>query len=448
MKSLTFYLLVGSLSIHYGSFTRAEEPVDANTRKSRVNPEIQARIDPNILSQAIRTDPPAEQITIDKSKLKILQSGQFQAVDLNGKKIQTRDTGSVLTAAAKAGDWVVFQPEKPKTMTMAPGIQWLPGVSVVADDLAKSFLTYVNFVTSPVVWNSDKNAYEIIALIGVAQDADETISGPLGQDARIKLSFDGIPAGPRELTINRLGLEGEKQVSFQFQKAFKEPSTLVVRSSIANEQIFTVPITPHVFLSAQHPSILGLGLSRTTVTVRPLDAMGRELKAFAGRDVDINVKGGVVLGDEELKFDENAKSAFQVASDTLGGITVIATTQSTEQFFSGSLTIETRLPWPQLLAAILGGLLGGGCRRFVKGARKQQTVRHLIEGTAVSIIAFVAGVLGVGWLNLPMVIVGTVGGAFLTGAISGFLGIIVLEQITAKVMPPTTPARPSSPTNN
>ena len=82
--------------------------------------------------------------------------------------------------------------------------------------------------------------------------------------------------------------------------------------------------------------------------------------------------------------------------------------------------------------ALLGGALGGFARQFVKGARRSSRRRRTLEGVVVGLVAFLAGVLGVGYFELPSGVVATEAGAFLTGAIAGFAGVSVLEFIAKR----------------
>jgi hypothetical protein len=68
----------------------------------------------------------------------------------------------------------------------------------------------------------------------------------------------------------------------------------------------------------------------------------------------------------------------------------------------------------------------------LKGSRQSSNGRRVIEGVVVSAIAFVAGVLGVGYFGLPSAVVATEAGAFLTGAFSGFVGVSVLDALSKK----------------
>jgi len=59
-------------------------------------------------------------------------------------------------------------------------------------------------------------------------------------------------------------------------------------------------------------------------------------------------------------------------------------------------------------------------------------LRRVFEGVIAGLVAFVAGVLGVGYLHLPPPIVATEAGAFLVSALAGFAGVSVLETLGAK----------------
>lgn len=86
-----------------------------------------------------------------------------------------------------------------------------------------------------------------------------------------------------------------------------------------------------------------------------------------------------------------------------------------------------------MLAALIGGALGGYSRRFSKQATSASSGARIAEGLAVAVIAYVAGVLGVGYLALPVFVVSTEAGAFLTGALTGFVGVTVIEALSKRL---------------
>jgi UDP-N-acetyl-D-mannosaminuronate dehydrogenase len=53
----------------------------------------------------------------------------------------------------------------------------------------------------------------------------------------------------------------------------------------------------------------------------------------------------------------------------------------------------------------------------------------VLEGTVVGLVAFVAAVLGVGYLHLPAAIAATEAGAFLTSVLCGFVGVAVFTAL-------------------
>ena len=97
---------------------------------------------------------------------------------------------------------------------------------------------------------------------------------------------------------------------------------------------------------------------------------------------------------------------------------------------TATAVVRQHFPYGPLVAALLGGLLGGFARRWVKGARRDANARHLAEGAVVALVAFIAAVLGVGYLDLPQAIAATEAGAFLTGALCGFAGVVVLSKLS------------------
>jgi uncharacterized membrane protein len=101
---------------------------------------------------------------------------------------------------------------------------------------------------------------------------------------------------------------------------------------------------------------------------------------------------------------------------------------------TGITELNQRFPVGPLVATLVGGALGGLARRWVKGkARKRTPLRYMLEGIVVGLVAFVAAVLGVGYLNLPAAIAATEAGAFLTSVLCGFVGVAVLTSLTDRM---------------
>jgi hypothetical protein len=194
-------------------------------------------------------------------------------------------------------------------------------------------------------------------------------------------------------------------------------------------------VLPRVDVQPRRSPILGLGLEETVVSLECVQPYGGLLQLDAPVPVEITSFGGREADADQLVLSSAAPNArFRFRSVGLGQAQIVATARTVRQEIVGSVTIEQALPWAQFLAALLGGALGGFSRRFLKGVRARAVGRRVLEGTIVGLVAFVAGVLGVGYLSLPSAIVATVAGAFLTGVIAGFAGVTVLERLSKKTV--------------
>jgi hypothetical protein len=139
---------------------------------------------------------------------------------------------------------------------------------------------------------------------------------------------------------------------------------------------------------------------------------GERLPAAADLVVGIEVSGRVIPDPRQPAFNAGtADTMVRLRSAGLGAVTV----RGTADGVSARTSIDQQFPASPLISALLGGTLGSLARRFVKRARRRRPLRQVVEGLLVATIAFVAGVLGVGYLGLPAAVASTEAGAFLTG---------------------------------
>jgi hypothetical protein len=101
--------------------------------------------------------------------------------------------------------------------------------------------------------------------------------------------------------------------------------------------------------------------------------------------------------------------------------------------FRAVLPIALVFPVAATVAALVGGALGG-VTRFLRNKRKGSSllVRRIMEGMLVGLI-----IVGATWTGLVSVdvstgILGTPFGAFVLGALSGYLGCVVLDTVAKK----------------
>jgi hypothetical protein len=283
----------------------------------------------------------------------------------------------------------------------------------------------------PAVWDEATREYVTRLTFGIERKSDAPVTLILDQPVIFKLGYQGLTA--RELPpviIDGAGLEHEKTVELRFQARTPHP-TLLVRSSITDTNV-ELQALPRLELRPVEAKILGFGLGAADVLIEHVQPYGERLPAAADMIVGIEVSGRAIPDPRQPSFKAGtADTMVRLRSAGLGAVTVRATADGV----SGRTSIDQQFPASPLISALLGGMLGSLARRFVKRARPRRPVRQVLEGLLVATIAFVAGVLGVGYLGLPAAVVSTEAGAFLTGALTGFAGVMALEMLTRKLLP-------------
>lgn len=403
---------------------------DAAVRERALSAAARERID------LVRAAPAGGAVQLDARKigLRTAPAATVIATDLSGVAVPVQSAGDLISVRPAPGQWVVVKPTAVSTERMQRGLQWLPGACVVAPAGGGErtvFSTYADFPTVPVVWDTNVDAYRFLGNIGVARDGDTQAAGPIGRSAMVKMSFVGVSSvGLVELEVAGLGIDGEKTVERTFVRTDVPNPTLVVRSSLAAEQPYALDVQPRVELTPRRNPILGLGLDEIVVVAECVQAHGAPVALNAASPITVVCSSGREGGVDGLRVSAaEPQAVFRFRSAWIGPARIVATVRTPEGAILGSVSIQQSMPWAQLIVAIAGGALGGYTRRFVRGARRRQAGRRVVEGTIVGLVAFLAGVLGVGFFSLPAVIVATVAGAFLTGVFAGFVGVSLLEKL-------------------
>ena len=101
--------------------------------------------------------------------------------------------------------------------------------------------------------------------------------------------------------------------------------------------------------------------------------------------------------------------------------------------FQATLPIELVFPTAPIIASILGGALGGATR-FLRNKRRGGALlgRRVIEGMLVGLILVGAVWAGLVAVDVTTGVLGTPFGAFVLGALSGYLGCVVLDRVANK----------------
>jgi hypothetical protein len=374
---------------------------------------------------------------------------ELQITDLNGRdiaaQVQPRTENSRLTLNLAQPTAVVLKPKTVKILK-APttGRIVLPGGAVVprigtageANDKAMWFRITLAASPMPAAWDSIQNSYTTVLTFGLKAPDGAPPTLRLEQPVIVKLAYDGLLAPETPIiSLDAPGIENEKTVALHFKPSSKNP-TVLVRSTLSDTNIELTAL-PRLILSPDRNRVLGFGLETVTVSISSATPEGRNNPVQQETPVVVSVQGAARMEAPPKPFAlGTATTSVSVRTAGLGDIVIRADADGV----AGSAVVQQTFPLGPLIAALIGGALGGFSRRFVKGARRSANGRRILEGTVVSMIVFVAGVLGVGYISLPAAIVATEAGAFLTGALGGFIGVSVLEAAAKRARTGSDPA--------
>ncbi len=283
----------------------------------------------------------------------------------------------------------------------------------------------------PAVWDGSLGRYRMRLSLGLRGD-NLPAGATLEQPVTVQFGFRGLTADPLEaVTLEQTGIENEKHLEFLFLPTTEQP-VLELRSAITDID-YPIEALPRIALRPANDSMVGLGLGETQVRVVRLRPDGTEANVLNNQRATVEVTSGGAIPEPSLLNFQQGDTHFTLRSRGLEDVTVRVTAGA----HSDTVTIPQRFPTTPVLAALLGGAVGGFSRRFSRNASGGSGVTRVAEGLAVAIIAYVAGVLGVGYLGLPAAVVGTEAGAFLTGALTGFAGVTVIEMLGRRLSPAT-----------
>ena len=361
-------------------------------------------------------------------------------VDLAGN-----DIGGLLAPKAENGGMTLAQPIRPfviksrlpqivplngQSETMLPGGLVLPLVAAPdrgGPTTAVWFRLFCSISPRPAPWDQSRGNYVTEMKFTVRPTEGAPASVNLPSPVTVSLDFDGMTAQDvPAFTIAEAGLDHQKVVELRFRPSTEQPK-LMVRSTISDSDL-VIDALPRLELRPVRTTLLGFGLETVAIAVAQIQPDGQALAATAPANVDVQVSGAARSegADQVVIPAGGSRAEFVLRSSGLGKITV----QATVGALTATTELDQRFPASPLVAALLGGALGGLARRWVKGARKRSAGRNVLEGTVVGLVAFVAAVLGVGYLHLPAAIAATEAGAFLTSVLCGFVGVTVFTALS------------------
>lgn len=332
----------------------------------------------------------------------------------------------------------VLRTDETVTMQAPTGKTDLPG-GIVISRLASEesagadgwFYPTLSASPMPAVWDTAGRRYNMRLSLGLRAEGLPS-DASLDEPVTVRFGFRGLEAKPFEpVTIERAGVEHEKQLTLDFLPTTEQP-VLEMRSTITDID-FELEALPRIELRPVRNAMYGLGLGDVEIRVMRLLPHGDPAVPDADVTATVEVTGSARPEPRTVTIRKGeANASFMLHSRGTGPVDVRVTAGG----LTDSRTIDQQFPTGPVLFTLAGGALGGFARRFVRRARGAGTSTLIAEGLVVAVIAFVAGVLGVGYVNLPSAVVASEAGAFLVGAVAGFVGVTVMEGLRKRFFAP------------
>jgi hypothetical protein len=397
---------------------------------------IRPTVDPTLIEQAAD-----KSINLPPALRSALQRGdpaqRLRVTDLAGREItdQTRarrtEADAAIVLASPANQPFIVRVDQIESIRLPRDQQRVPlpgGMVIPAAPGGREMWLQLTFGASPVpvVWDPELRRYRTKLWFGLraSDHAPRDLTPP--EPVPVRINFQGLTAEEvAPLHLERPGLDHELGLDFPFLPTTANP-TLQIRSSLTDVDL-GLDVPPRIELRPVHRQIAGLGLGKTDVVVAHLLPHGPAAPVDRPLSVTFTIEGRATPETTRVEIPAGSSEArFVLRSSGLGPVTVRVDAAG----FSDSTRLHQYLPLAPPVAALLGGMLGGYARSFLPKARRRAAGRRVLEGVIVALIAFVAVVLGVAAFGLPPFLAATEAGAFLTGALTGFCGVVVIEKLT------------------
>ncbi len=285
----------------------------------------------------------------------------------------------------------------------------------------------------PLVWSNQDHAYATDLIVGY--DFKDGHEQALPAPKTVAFFVEGADAHIQAQTvvINRSGAAGYQRV-------------VLTTSQHAGDAEFTARAGPLDELQAAAPIEREPGRFDLTLPSRQIDAFGLgtgtltvTLLARDGAPLVTSTPLRVQLSSRSLKLPTSiplaagqSTATTEVRSLGFGDDRIVAEVGSLQ----GTLPVRLVFPMAAVVAAVLGGALGGGAR-YLRNRRHKSSLlaRRLTEGVLVGVLFVGAAWAGLVTTEMNAGVLSTPFGAFVLAAFSGYLGCVVLDRIAKRLFP-------------
>ncbi|MDY6797263.1 MAG: hypothetical protein SVX28_00715 [Pseudomonadota bacterium] len=279
----------------------------------------------------------------------------------------------------------------------------------------------------PAVWDPQQEQYLTHLLLGLQSSASESRQQPK-HPVVMRLAFRGMDAEPVEpVALKKVGVEHDQRIRLAFRLTTARP-VVELRTDLGSYDL-RLEVVPRLEVRPGADSMNGLGLETMGVTVVRYGPDGGEFPVSAPTEVFVETSGIRKTTERVVIPEGQAHAVFRIRSSGLGAAQIRASAAGLE----GVDSVQQQFPYLPVSASLLGGAIGGLCRRFRRKGADSRDLTRVLEGVLVALVGYAISVLGILQLGVPPAIAATEAGAFVTGVITGFLGVSVIEKLTGRL---------------
>lgn len=282
----------------------------------------------------------------------------------------------------------------------------------------------------PLTWNEQAHAYATELFVGYefpdgserALPAPKTVTF-FAEGANARIQADTV-------TIDRSGGAGYKRVVLSTGQIDGE-THFTARASPLDELKSSVAVQREagaLKLSLPSTELPAFGVGSGVLTV---SLVGRDGMPFAAaRPLEVALSSRRLRQPPLVAIDAGKSTAgAEVRTAGYGADEIMAQSGA----LRATLPVTLVFPVAATVAALAGGALGGAAR-YLRNKRRRGPLlmRRVIEGMLVGLILVGAAWAGLVSVDVSTGILGTPFGAFVLGALSGYLGCVVLDRVANK----------------
>ena len=378
-----------------------------------------------------------ERVAPNRANLMVATKGESGAtlrlLDGAGKEVPaTKSADGTLKAEVDPQRGYILTPAPPERRALSKDGLHFPARYLTFTPAGGTNLggLFIRPATVPLTWNEQARAYATELFVGYEFEDGREVNLPAPKTVTFFAEGANARIQADTVTVKKSGGSGYERVVLSTGQLDGE-THFIARVSAADElktsvAVLREPGALKLSLPTTELPAFGVGSAVLTVTL-----LGRDGMAYpTNRPFEVNLTSRGLRQPASVIL-EPGKSVASVDVRTIGyGPGEIMAQSGT---FQAALPVTLVFPTAAIVAALLGGGLGG-VTRFMRNRRKGGALlaRRVIEGMLVGLILVGAVWAGLVAIEVGTGVLGTPFGAFVLGALSGYLGCVVLDGVAKK----------------